>query len=79
MLATPRHAFLPPSSRLAAYRDAPLAIGAGQTISQPSLVYQMLALLQLAPGQVVWDVGAGSGYVAYLLATIVGRNGIRLC
>ena len=74
--AVPRHAFLPSDTQADAYVDAPLAIGAGQTISQPSLVARMLAALEVQPGQVVWDVGAGSGFVAYLLAYLVGPHGV---
>ena len=76
MAAVPRHAFMPPEARSDAYVDAPLAIGAGQTISQPSLVARMVMALDVQPGDVVWDVGAGSGYVSYLLAQLVGPQGV---
>lgn len=75
MAALPRHAFVPAAARTAAYDDAPLAIGAGQTISQPRLVARMLALLRLEPGQQVLDVGAGSGYAAALIARLVAPGG----
>ncbi len=71
----PRHFFLPEGAAADAYRDAPIAIGAEQTISQPSLVAQMLAYLQIEEGQQVLDVGAGSGYVSALLAQLVGPTG----
>jgi protein-L-isoaspartate(D-aspartate) O-methyltransferase len=74
--AVPRHAFLPADARADAYVDAPLAIGAGQTISQPSLVERMVSDLDVQPGQVVWDIGAGSGFVAYLLSFLVGPAGV---
>ena len=51
---------------LATYADAPFAIVAGQTISQPR-GSEMLALLDAQPGQTVLDVGSGSGYVGALL------------
>ncbi len=38
MGSVPRHEFVPESQRHLAYRDEPLPIGYGQTISQPSLV-----------------------------------------
>ena len=75
MAALPRHAFVPAGLRASAYDDTPLAIGCGQTISQPRLVARMLALLDLRPGMTVLDVGAGSGYAAALIAALVGPTG----
>jgi protein-L-isoaspartate(D-aspartate) O-methyltransferase len=40
--------------------------------SQPSLVAEMLELLQLVPGVRVLEIGAGTGYNAALLAELVG-------
>lgn len=69
----PRHLFV--DDRSLAYEDAPLAIGRGQTISQPSLVAKTLEALNLGPGMRVLDVGAGSGWTAALLARLVGPRG----
>jgi protein-L-isoaspartate(D-aspartate) O-methyltransferase len=66
----PREAFLPPSLHDRAYEDGALPIGSGQTISQPSLVAHMVALLGLRPTDRVLDVGTGSGYHAALLARL---------
>lgn len=46
------------------------------TISQPSLVLYMLELLQLAPGQRVFEVGAGSGWNAAMLGRLVAPGGL---
>jgi protein-L-isoaspartate(D-aspartate) O-methyltransferase len=46
------------------------------TISQPSLVLYMLELLQLAPGQRVFEVGAGSGWNAAMLGRLVAPDGV---
>src|SRR5689334_20678999 len=48
MTEVPRHEFVPLEQRSAAYRNAPLPIGHGQTISQPLVVALMTELLQLA-------------------------------
>ena len=45
------------------------------TISQPSFMLRMLDLLQLAPGQRVFELGAGSGWNAALIAQLVGPTG----
>lgn len=71
MAALPRHDFVAPGLRGSAYDDAPLAIGCGQTISQPRVVGRMLTLLGLSPGMNVLDVGGGSGYAAALIARLV--------
>jgi protein-L-isoaspartate(D-aspartate) O-methyltransferase len=76
MAAVPRHCFVPPGARAEAYGDHPLPIGCDQTISQPVVVAYMLEELRLEPGQSVLDVGSGCGYVAALLAHLVGPQGV---
>jgi protein-L-isoaspartate(D-aspartate) O-methyltransferase len=71
MRRVPRHAFVPPELATSAYDDRPLPIGHGQTISQPFIVALMTDLLRTAPGQVVLEVGTGSGYQAAVLAELV--------
>ena len=66
-----RHRFLPPGFSAQAYDNRPLAIGAGQTISQPFIVALMTDLLNVAPDDKVLEVGTGSGYQAAVLAEIV--------
>lgn len=71
----PRDAFVETAGPGDAYRDAPLPIGRGQTISAPHMVAIMLEALQLEPGQKVLEVGTGSGYHAALIGEIVGPKG----
>ena len=66
----PRHRFVPAAQRRHAYKDRPLPIGHGQTISQPYIVALMTSLLQPAPGHNVLEVGTGSGYQAAVLAEL---------
>ena len=68
-----RHRLVPPGQAAAAYRNHPLPIGAGQTISQPYIVALSTDLLNPKPGDVVLDVGTGSGYQAALLAELVAQ------
>ena len=51
-----------------------LAIGYGQTISQPLVVAFMLELLQPEAGEKILDIGTGSGWTTALLAQIVSQK-----
>jgi protein-L-isoaspartate(D-aspartate) O-methyltransferase len=73
MKSVKRHEFVPPENRKRAYKNRPLPIGHGQTISQPYMVAIMTDLLDLDPGDKVLEVGAGSGYQAAILAELVDR------
>ena len=66
-----RHRLVPPEVAREAYRNHPLPIGEGQTISQPYIVALSTDLIDPKPGQVVLEVGTGSGYQAAVLAEIV--------
>ncbi len=68
-----RHRLVPPAQAGAAYRNHPLPIGLGQTISQPYLVALSPDLLEPQPDHVVLERGTGSGYQAAVLAEIVRR------
>ncbi|MCV4614867.1 class I SAM-dependent methyltransferase, partial [Escherichia coli] len=57
----------------AAYRNRPLPIGDGQTISQPYIVALMTDLLNLEPGHKVLEIGTGCGYQAAVLAELAGK------
>ena len=70
MRKVPRHLFVPPNLRDAAYDDGPLPIGQGQTISQPYIVAYMTEALGIRPGEHVLEIGTGSGYQAAVLAEI---------
>jgi protein-L-isoaspartate(D-aspartate) O-methyltransferase len=67
----PRELFVPAVERSLAYGDHPLPIGSGQTISQPYIVALMTELAGVEAGDVVLEVGTGSGYQAAVLSQIV--------
>jgi protein-L-isoaspartate(D-aspartate) O-methyltransferase len=71
MREVPREEFVLNSDREYAYSDGPLAIGYGQTISQPYIVALMTQLLELEESDRVLEIGTGSGYQAAVLAEIV--------
>src|SRR5687768_15972638 len=73
MATVERHQFVPPELREHAYENRPLPIGHGQTISQPYIVALMTDLLDVKAGDVVLEVGTGSGYQAAILARLVDR------
>lgn len=70
MRAVPRELFVPEALRSEAYQDYPLAIGSGQTISQPFIVAFMIEALRLRGSEKVLEIGAGSGYAAAVLSKI---------
>jgi protein-L-isoaspartate(D-aspartate) O-methyltransferase len=68
--AVPRHLFVPESGLPQAYEDHPVAIGQGQTISQPYMVARMSELLCLSGGERVLEIGSGSGYQTAVLRAL---------
>jgi len=72
MRRVPRHLFVPGNLHDSAYRDHPLPIGAGQTISQPYIVALMTELLALNKQDRVLEIGTGSGYQAAVLSHVAG-------
>jgi len=70
MERVPRELFVPAELRDAAYADAALPIGAGQTISQPYMAALICEQVALQGTERVLDVGTGSGYQAAVLAEL---------
>jgi protein-L-isoaspartate(D-aspartate) O-methyltransferase len=73
MRHVPRHQFVPKSEMSSAYKDHPLPIGYGQTISQPFIVAYMCELAQLEQTDRVLEVGTGSAYHAAVIAQLVDK------
>ncbi len=80
MAMVPRHEFVDSAFANQAYEDTSLPIGLQQTISKPSVVARMMALLFECPaarergglGRVL-EIGTGCGYQTALLAQLARR------
>ena len=70
----PRELFVSKSDVHQVYRDIPLDIGYGQTISQPYIVALMTAAMKLDQSDVVLEIGTGSGYRSAILAKILNEG-----
>ena len=73
MSKVPRHEFVPKRFRSSAYKNQPLPIGYGQTISQPYIVALMTNLLLVKSTDKALEIGTGSGYQAAVLAELAGQ------
>jgi protein-L-isoaspartate(D-aspartate) O-methyltransferase len=72
MARVPRHLFVREADAEMAYGDYPIAVGYGQTISQPYIVAYMTEALLLPSAARVLEVGTGSGYQTAVLAELSG-------
>ena len=70
---TPRHEFMPPTTRRYAYFDISMPIGEGQTISSPFTVAYMTEQLHPQPTDKILEIGTGSGYQAAVLSGLVAE------
>ena len=73
MTYVPREPFVSGDDVLEAYADHPLAIGHGQTLSQPYIVALMLQALQLQGNEHVLEIGTGSGYTTAVLSELAAH------
>jgi protein-L-isoaspartate(D-aspartate) O-methyltransferase len=71
--ATSREYFLDDSLQTTAYENHALAIGFGQTISQPLMVAVMTQALHLQGSERVLEIGTGSGYQTAILAQLAAH------
>jgi protein-L-isoaspartate(D-aspartate) O-methyltransferase len=63
-----REDFVPPEHRTLAFADLEVPIGHGESMMQPKVEARILQELAPAPGETVYEVGTGSGYLTALLA-----------
>jgi protein-L-isoaspartate(D-aspartate) O-methyltransferase len=71
--AVPREAFVSDRHAHLAYGDHPLPIEANQTISQPYIVALMIQAAAIKAGDMVLEVGSGSGYAAAVISRIAAK------
>jgi protein-L-isoaspartate(D-aspartate) O-methyltransferase len=76
----PRHVFVPGAELAEAYEDRAIVTHLRDDVptssaSQPAIVAIMLEQLQTPVGGSILEIGAGTGYNAALLATLVGSSG----
>ena len=69
----PRHEFVSENFRDRAYEDTALPTGAGQTLSQPSIVAKMTQALDVSPRDKVLEIGTGTGFQAAILCQLARR------
>lgn len=70
LLKVKRHHFVPKNRIREAYKDHPVPIGAGQTISQPYIVAFMSEKLSVKSHHKVLEVGTGCGYQTAILCEL---------
>lgn len=70
---TPRTHYAPAHMEGLAMDDVALPLAYAQTMTKPSIVGRVIAALAPAPGDVVLEVGAGSGFQAAALSTLTHK------
>lgn len=68
LMAVKRELFVPADKRQLAFADLQLPIGQGQVMLEPKLEAKVLQAVALRKTDSVLEIGAGSGYMAALLA-----------
>ena len=66
--AVPREDFVPKANRALAFADLEIPLGFGECMLAPRMEARLLQDLQLTGAERVLEIGAGSGYMAALLA-----------
>jgi protein-L-isoaspartate(D-aspartate) O-methyltransferase len=69
----PRERFVPPSYVEVAFADVQIPLPHDEHMLRPMVVGRMLQALEVAPGERVLEVGAGTGFVTACLAALGAR------
>ena len=79
MERAPREAFVPDEYRRLAYADTAVPIGHGEVMLSPKVEGRLLQALRIGPEERVLEIGAGSGFLTWLLAQCAAHvTGIEL-
>lgn len=70
MLKIPREAYVPADRREAAYMGENLELAPGRVLLEPRTFSKILDGLDIAPGEMVLDIGCGLGYSTAVLAAL---------
>ncbi len=70
MLAVPREVYVPQDRQEAAYVGENVAIGVNRVVLEARTLAKMLDALDVQPGELVLDVGAGYGYSSAVIARL---------
>lgn len=74
LLSTPRERFVPPSLQAFSYIDEDISLDEigenGRFLMEPGPFSKLLQLADISPGDIVLDVGCGSGYSTAVLAKL---------
>jgi len=73
MRQVPREEFVDAGFKAFAYKDSPLPIGKGQTISQPFIVAHMIEVAEIGAADRVLEIGTGSGYAAAVASRVAAE------
>ncbi len=68
LVVVKREQFVPESAKALAFVDTEIPLGGGEAMFTPKLEARLLQELQLKKHETVLEIGAGSGYMAALLA-----------
>jgi protein-L-isoaspartate(D-aspartate) O-methyltransferase len=70
LLEIPREDFVPQASRSVAYVDEDIRVSPGRYLIEPMVLARLINEAQVAPSDIVLDVGAATGYSTAVLARI---------
>jgi protein-L-isoaspartate(D-aspartate) O-methyltransferase len=69
-MTVPREAFVPERMAALAYIDSDIEVAPGRFAMEPSPLAKLLQLAEIGSGDVVLDIGAGSGYAAAIISRL---------